>query len=113
MIDIPELKWVRVHVNFHDKLRAETVAQAKLMIQSYLRGNYPDHSVLTFAQLPMIEGDKEADKPIAKKTDENREPAELKPKVIEPTFEEKLWGYAKWASLGLLLIIALQNSVLN
>ncbi len=113
IIEVPELKWVRVHVNFHDKLRLESVAQAKLMVQSYLHGNYPDHSVLTFGQMPMIDGDKDKDKEEEAKASEakkahERELAELKnPRPAEPTFEEKLWGYAKWASMALLTVIVL------
>lgn len=107
-VETPELRWVKVYVNFHDKLQQNMVNQAKSLIQSYLRTNYPEKSVVTFSQLPMLDAEKEQ---IAKKEREKEKEKEkaLPPPLEEkkPTLDETMWGYAKWASLLLLLLITL------
>ncbi len=101
MVEIPELKAVRVAVTFDDALPELTTSRAKNLVRTYLQGNYPGMGMLGFSTMPMLKPVKEPVREVAA-APEKKDPPE-KPPLEEV---EVLWNYARWASMALLVVIA-------
>ena len=94
MVETPILTSIKVQVALDDSVAGSTLARAKLQVQSYLTSNFPNKSVLTFSQVPMLK----PPKPPAVDPNELDEPAEV----------ENPWlPLMKWAGMGVLALAGL------
>ena len=59
MVEVPELKAVRVNINFDEVLAQATVTRAKYLVRAYLQANYQGKAVLSFGMMPMLKPEKE------------------------------------------------------
>jgi flagellar motility protein MotE (MotC chaperone) len=102
MVEIAELKAVRVAITFDDALGELTTTRAKNWMRNYLQVNYAGMGMLSFSTMPMLKPVKEPAREVAA-VPEKKETPPVKPPLEEV---EVLWNYARWASVALLVVIA-------
>jgi len=98
LVDVPEVKSIRVQASFDEALDQPTVVRAKMLIQSYLTTNYPNVGSFSFTQLPMLKPPKPPEPPPKEELEKAKE---KKPEVPpELTWQEKLWNERVLILLG-------------
>ncbi len=105
LVEIPELRTLKVSVTFDSALKEPLPAQAKTLVRAYLQNNYPGIGMLAFATMPMLKPIVEPPREIAA---EKKEPPPLPPPPPEkPPLSEVdiLWNYMRWAAAALLVVI--------
>lgn len=109
MEDTFQLDLVKVDVTFDEALPPQVTYRGRALVQNYLKEHYPNRSLLSFDTLPMLKLSPELDPAEGKgtKKDPNKDeehPAVQEKKARPPTLDERLWRYARWVALGLLML---------
>ncbi len=124
LVEVPEVRAVRVSVNFDTAVDRPTLTQAQFLVRSYLQANYRGLAALTFSSIPMLKAEKEpvrdiaaekekwelerAEKDRAEREKAEREKAEREKNEKPPLSESDIiWSYARWAICGVLALLLL------
>lgn len=116
MMEIPELKALRVSVSFDEALDRAILTRAQFLVRAYLQSNYRGLAALTFASVPMLKPEKEATRDLASEKEKweqeraekekaDREKAEKE--KAKPSESDILWSYARWGICGILFLLLL------
>jgi DNA-binding transcriptional ArsR family regulator len=115
MLEIPELRAVRVSVGFDEAIARDTLRRAEFLVRAYMQSNFKALGSVSFATVPMIKTEKEVERELASEKEKaekekaEREKAE-KEKQEKPLSEsEILWSYVRWAIFGILVALLLLN----
>lgn len=102
-VDTTELTALKVYIKFDDVLKANTIAQAKKVVQEYLSGSYSNKAFVSYSELPMLKPDRKPAKSEAEVLMEKMqaELAKLKEKT-PPSLMEQVWQYVRWIGAVLL-----------
>ncbi len=104
LVEIPELRAVRVNVGFDQAIARETLNRAEFLVRSYVQNNYRGLGSLIFSSLPMLPSEKEALRALASEKEATKKPEE----PVKPLSESDiLWNYARWAVFGILVALLL------
>jgi hypothetical protein len=105
LVEIPELRAVRVNVGFDQGLARETLNRAEFLVRAYVQSNYRGLGSLIFSSLPMLPSEKEAMRALAS---EKEEKSKAEAKADKPLSESDiLWNYARWGVFGILVALLL------
>ncbi len=107
-VETSELNTLKIYVKFDNTLPQKVVAQAKTLIQDYLRGSYPNKSYVSFAQIAMLKPEKPVGKTDTEKALEKLQLSVEKMKEkTPPSLMEQVWLYMRWVGAALLGAIAM------
>jgi hypothetical protein len=118
LVEVPELKVVRVSVSFDQALDRASLNRAQFLVRTYLETNYRGLASLNFLSVPMLKIPKEPVRDIASEKQKweqeraemekaEREKLEKEKAAQRPSDADIVWGYARWGICAVLFLLLL------